>query len=241
MLAKCLCEQTGVTIETIFMRGEYSSAAESFNHAIACAHSDYLVFVHQDIIFTESDFLKNLIIEIDYEKRALYGLCGTEFNVNKKNSVTYSNVFHGLWNKNVGKPIIQKKRVSGLDEIFLAFHKDLARELRFDDHNLNGWHLYVADLCLSAELLGIPVYVLPLSSQHKGILEMPDYISKYGILPKEFFTQLIKLRNKYKGRISRIVCPCVTINTLPLQFWTNYLSLYVHHRLKKFFRDLSFI
>lgn len=241
MLAKSLCEQTDVTIETIFMRGDHSSAADSFNQALSCAHSDYLVFVHQDITFSKPDFLKNLILEIKREKRALYGLCGTEFNVKKMVSTTYSNVFHGLWNRNVGTPIIQKKKVSGLDEIFLAFHKDLSRDLRFDDQFLNGWHLYVEDLCLAAEMLGIPVYVLPFPSQHKGVLEMPNYMSKYGILPKEFFNQLKQLRKKYKNGVSRIVCPCVTIKTSGIYFWTDFMSLYVHHRCKKFLRDLSLI
>lgn len=241
MLAESLHKQHDVTVETIFMRGEFNSAAASFNHAISKAHSDYLVFIHQDIVLTRPDFLKNLIVEINQEKTALYGLCGTEYNETEKRSFTFSNVFHGLWNRNVGTPITKKKRVSGLDEIFVAFHKDITRQIQFDAMTLNGWHLYVEDICLSAELLGIPVYVLPLPTQHKGLLEMPGYLSKYGILPKEYFKQLRKLRGKYKRRVKRIVCPCITIDTSPVLFWKEYFRLYLHHRCKKFFRDLSFL
>lgn len=241
MLVNSIREQIGVAVETIFLKGEFNSAAASFNHAITKAQSDHLVFIHQDLMLTQPDFLRHLIEEIDKEKNALYGLCGTIYNETETRSYTFSNVFHGLWNRNVGMPISRKTRVSGLDEIFVAFHKDLTRQIQFDAVNLNGWHLYIEDLCLSAELQGIPVFVLPLSSQHKGVLEMPSYMGKYGILPKEFFLQLRQLRQKYKTRVNRISCPCVTISTSPLLFWWDYYRLYLRHRRKKFFRDLSFI
>lgn len=241
MLVESLQKQIGVEIETIFMNGDYPSAAESYNRAVLKAKSNRVAFIHQDMMLTQPDFLRNLIEEIDNEKNALYGLCGTRYNEIEKRPYTFSNVFHGLWNRNVGTPISRKTRVSGLDEIFVAFHKDLSRQIQFDAVNLNGWHLYIEDLCLSAELQGLPVFVLPLSSQHKGVLEMPRYIGKYGILPKEFFQQLKQLRKKYKTKVNRIICPCVTINTSPFRFWGDYLRLYFRHRRKKFFRDLSFI
>ena len=237
MLENGIKEQSYTNIEKIYFNNKFDSAAKAYNYVLDNYEAEIYVYVHQDLKFLDSDFLSDLIKAIEEDKKAIYGLCGSKME-NGKN-YTYSNVYHGLLNKNIGKQISEVKEVEGLDEIFIAFHKDVKNEIRFDEKTFNGWHLFVEDICLQAKLKGIKVKVLPLLTQHKNSLEMPRYMKIYGIYPKEYFLYLKRIRNKYKKKIENITCPCVSTSTSFISFYKTYLSMMTKMNFKKFFRQIS--
>ena len=237
MLETGLKEQIGVEIEKKFYYNKFKSAAETYNYAIKETNAEYLVFVHQDIMFLETDFLQKVVDAIDRDKEALYGLCGTG-SIDAK-TCTYSNVYHGLWNKNVGTSLADVKAVEGLDEIFLACHRDVFNVLKFDDKIFDGWHLYVEDICLQAKLNDKKVFVLPLKAQHKNSLEMPKYMMIYGTLPSDYFVYLRAIRNKYKKNVDIIACPCITIKLSFFSFYRALTKKRINSAYRSFLRKLS--
>lgn len=237
MLIPSINKQKNVTIDLKIYENQYGSAAETFLHAIEETDSDYICFVHQDLSFTRDDFLFELINNIKKEPDALYGLCGAlEHNGNAQ---VYSCTYHGIQNKNIGQRFESKLRVRGLDEIFLACHRNVFKMISFDMETFDGWDLYVQDLCMQAEIKGIPVYVLPLENTHKSILEMPEYFNIVGLYPDTFYLYLNRLRNKYAGTVSKIVCPCIQIVTANPEFAVKTARMKVRTKIKRVFRRLS--
>lgn len=235
MLDKSLKNQLNVEIERIYFRDSSDAACKCFNSAIKTTDAEYLVFVHQDIEFLTSDFLLRTVEYIKKEKRAIFGLCGARASGDKIEVV--SNSIHGLWNKKIGDVHNEKlERVFGLDEIFAACHRDVFKEIRFDEEHFDGWHMYLADLCAQAYLKNIPVYVLPLEAQHKNALEMPKYMMIYNIYPDDYFRYLKLMYKKYKGKVPFICCPCVSFSTTPVRFWRTYYRMRFESSKRRFFR-----
>lgn len=237
MLEAGLENQVGVDIERLFFYNKFKSAAETFNYAIRKTSAEYLVFVHQDIEFKQKDFLLKVTEEIDNKRDALYGLCGTSL-VDERGFV-YSNVFHGLWNKTVGESIEEKKEVCGLDEIFLACHRMVFERIQFDAKLFDGWHMYVEDICLQAQLAGMKVYVLPLVAQHKNFMEMPKYMTMHGILPEDYFAYVKRIRKKYKGKFDKIASPCIVIELGFFKFYKYFWHLRLYYKFKYICRKIS--
>ncbi len=238
MLDKSLKNQAGVEVERLYYQNSSDAACKCFNKAIKSTDAEYLVFVHQDIEFLTDDFLLKTVGYIKNEKRAIYGLCGARASDNK--TLVVSNCIHGLWNKKIGDIHNDKlEKVFGLDEIFAACHRDVFNEIQFDEENFDGWHVYLADLCVQANLKDIPVYVMPLESQHKNSLEMPKYMMIYNIYPDDYFQYLKMLYKKYKGKVPFICCPCVSFSTTPFKFWRTYNRMRFASSKRRFFRKIS--
>lgn len=237
MLEESVDRQNNVTVERLYYNGEFKSAAEAYNYAIDHSQSEYLVFVHQDIKFVEDDFLYQMVEIIKKNPDAIYGLCGA--TIINGSTVTFSNVYHGLQNKNIGKSINAVTGVQGLDEIFVAFHRDVTKKIQFDPETFDGWHIFVQDICMKAHQLNIPVYVMPLPAQHKNSLEMPRYMMIYNLYPSEYFKYLKRLRNKYCGTQSQIVCPCFTTSTKAIVFWPKVLIKEIKTKLHRWMRIRS--
>lgn len=221
MLIKGLDIQQDVEIEKIFYYNTFPSAAAAYNAAITESDSEYFVFVHQDIRFDDNKFLYKLIEDIDNNRSAIFGLCGTKIENNRYN--TYSNVYHGLQNCNIGKNIDKVLQVEGLDEIFVAFHRNILKIIKFDENTFDGWHVFVEDLCIQVKLNSIKVYIVPYKSQHKNCIEMPKYMMIYNLFPNDYYKYIIRLRNKYKNEIKQIVCPCIVIETDFFKFWIKII------------------
>ena len=231
------CIQQDVLVEKKYYKNKYPSAAETFLNAIRETDAEILCFVHQDFRFSQCNFLKLLAEEIMSEPRALYGLCGA---VRENGQIhVYSNMFHGIQNVNIGEKLTGKKQVQGLDEVFVACHRSVFEEIGFDPDVMDGWHLYVQDLCMQAQEKGIPVYVLPLSSQHKSILEMPEYLQVYGLYPDVFYTYLKKLKKKHCSCLNEIICPCIAITTTEPKFSLKSGYLLLKTRWKRYLRRKS--
>ena len=238
MLKASLERQRDVDIECFYYYNNiFLCAAQAYNDAIDKTSSEVMVFVHQDIRFDDDFFLKNLYEMIIQNKRAIYGLCGAVSTQN--GTITYSNVFHGLLRRNIGEHIIEPRNVEGLDEIFVAMHIETARKLRFDEKVVNGWHMFVENLCLDAHEKDYGVMVYPGKATHKNDMEMPGYMMAYKLFPKEFFKYVHVVRNKHKGSTKKIVCPCITIKTDPMHFYPMFYIMKYKTVIMRWIRALS--
>ena len=236
--SNCVLKNESYFIKKYYYFNRFNCAAEAYNYTIENSNAEIYVFVHQDIKLLENDFWDLLIDKINNNSNSIFGLCGS-FYENKKNKV-FSNVYHGLLNKNIGVSISDCKEVEGFDEIFLAFHKDMKKIIKFDSDMFDGWHLYIEDICLLAKINNIRCIVLPYKSQHKNYMEMPGYMHITGIYPSDYFKYLRRLRKKYSRKVDRITCPCITISTKWFEFYFVYTKIYLHMRIRKLFRILSF-
>lgn len=237
MLIPGLDLQKDVLIEKHIYINEFESAAKAYNYAIKNTKAEYLVFVHQDIRFKDEMLLAKLIQNIKTDTNCVFGLCGS-----KKISTsieTYSNVYHGLQNKFLGTQISEPIEVNGLDEIFVGCHRNIFSRIAFDEINFDGWHLFVEDLCIQAQLNNIKVKVLPYYTEHKNILEMPKYMMVYKLYPDDYFIYLKRIRNKYKNKIDAIVCPCISISTHFISFYKKYIITRCKMNFYRFLRKIS--
>lgn len=165
MLKKSLDSQE-LNFETIFVdntKGRFSSAAAALNYGFDQSSGEYVVFVHQDIIFDDKQLLNKIQQQIDnLGGNVIVGPAG----IREKNNV-YSNITHGPDKKIVGKNRLSGPvKVQTLDEVLLAMKREIFSQFRFDEKNCDNWHLYGVDLCLSAYRKGIESYAIPLEFHH---------------------------------------------------------------------------
>jgi hypothetical protein len=180
-------------------KNTYKSASEAFNCNLKKVKHSIIVFCHQDIYFNDLSFFDlsfdNLSSEI-----CIIGAAGA------RNKIIYSNITHGNHNSSAGTKITRIKDVQTIDECLFATRLDLLEKIKFDEKNFDGWHLYGADLSLSASNYGFKTYVVPANVYH---------LSK-GSIDGTFYVYFKRLLYKYKGNFSYIStsCSCESTNFL---------------------------
>lgn len=184
--------QKDVEIEHISIdntSGVFTSAASALNYGVKQATSNYLVFLHQDIIFLEPDALIQIVNYLDQAPNTLMGAAGVQRKKKLHDDMKIiSSMYEGLY-KHAYNSSRQITEVFVLDECFFACKKDLFNCIQFDEKTCDGWHLYTADLCLNAYLHNIDVIVLPLPQiWHKS----------HGFADKTYFKTQNRLAKKYK-------------------------------------------
>lgn len=163
MLGESLIQQT-VPYEWILLDNtnhQFKSAASALNYGATQAKGDIFVFAHQDIQF-DSHFLGNLVHYFNEMPNTLIGVAGS-----KEKLEVLSNIKQGPNHDNAGTQTLDKPTaVQTLDEVLIACTKETFSTLQFDEKTCNDWHLYGVDLSLSAHILGIPSWVVPLELYH---------------------------------------------------------------------------
>lgn len=238
MLINSLNKQTNVEIELVLYNNQFKSAAEAYNNAIKNTSAEYLAFIHQDMALLQDDFLFNTIESIKLNKDAIYGLCGSRRENNQ--NVVYSNVFHGIQNTNMGVEVDTIFPVDGLDEVFIAFHRQVTEQILFDEEQFDGWHAYAEDLSIQAKLKNLGVFVLPYNSQHKCGFEFRKYLLEYRNLPQVYFKYLKRLRRKYGKQVEWITCPCFCVRNKFFPFWKKYFYRKLKAKIFLKMRKISF-
>lgn len=114
----------------------FTSAAAALNSGAQSAKGDVLVFLHQDIIFLDSDSLSKLVTAVSAcENRAcVVGVFGA------------SHKQKGY----VGEFLEQ----DSLDECCVAMTKKTWESFKFNASLCDGWHLYVVELCIRVRQAG---------------------------------------------------------------------------------------
>ncbi len=230
-------EDVEVELRTIDCTEKNTNAAHEFNLAVQKIQAEFVVFVHQDVRFEDSKFLKRAIDFIKLNPKSVVGLVGVKKE--GKKICGYSNMYHGLQNRNIGIPIEQAVEVTSLDEVMIGGLTETFRKNPFDEINFNGWHVYVADYCLSIQKIGYKVYVLPLKSTHKNAMEMPRYMKIIGILPKDYFLYFNRLVKKHRKAFDYIITPCMSVKSSFLLSQIQIMRRKSKNNFNKILRKLS--
>ena len=158
-LLKSVKMQKDVEYELLLVdntKNKYESAAKALNVAGNQASGDYIIFVHQDIMFTSPNSLKSIESYLTSENK-IFGVAGR-----KDSQGVITNITHGQDHRLAGSIQITKPvEVQTLDECLIIIPKNVFQKLKFDETVVDGWHLYAVEYCLSAKKLGIDPYVIP--------------------------------------------------------------------------------
>ncbi len=200
--------------------GRFPSAASAYNYAISHLSNEIEVVIlcHQDIIFLDHSVsdIYNLCIE---NKRTLFGAAGVknEGHGGEERIISSMAVVQEGWNfKTLEKGTVQE--VFTLDECLIAGNRQIFRELTFDEYVCDGWHLYVAEVCMQCHIKHIPVLVYDANIVHLS----------GGNTDPSFYACEKKLVKKYRGVFPVISYSCGWTYTNPLK----YLMLKIYRKIR---------
>lgn len=163
----------------------WESAAAAYNEGVKRSSAPYILFSHQDIVFTDSIFFADFIRELEEDDTQIIGVAGAKLTKGKTNRAMLSGMYQGskLWRHHT---IASKARVETLDECLFGCHKDIFKKLHFDENACDGWHFYAVDFCLQAGLKGVPSFVIPANVLHLsgGNRDASYYLSQEKIKKK---------------------------------------------------------
>jgi len=153
----------------------FTSAARAYNQAIDKSLNDLIVFAHQDMVFPKS-WLSDLesaisILDKDDPHWGVLGCYGVTVDGEGRGYV-YSFDIHGA-------PFNRPAPVQTLDEIVLIFRKSSG--LRFNE-SIPHFHLYGADICLSAQKQGMGCYAISAFCVHnaqQSFIHPPEFYKCY--------------------------------------------------------------
>lgn len=184
-------------ITAMNMNGEYKGAREAFNENAAWAKGDYLMFIHPDIRFQDSDALSDLAAFLDSEMPfGVLGAAGAAPD-GKGGRDILTTIVQGPDREPVGKTITAPTPVQTLDECLFMIERDYFMAHPFPD--VDGWHLYCVEYCLEAIKDGMSVKAVPSRVWH---------LSEGGSLNETYMDQLEALIEKEKDSFD-IICTTV--------------------------------
>lgn len=151
------------------------SIGEAYNDGMMLAKFPYLVFAHEDILFTCIDWGYRLISIFQHDpKIGLVGVAGTQYKpwlYSGWNLLDSKSVFNFIdpCNEIRGTPAQGRDtfletptpfvaEVVAVDGLFLASPSDISKQVSFADY-LKGFHCYDIDYSLSTGLVGYKVVV----------------------------------------------------------------------------------
>lgn len=183
----------------VLIKENYPSASLAYNSAIDEAENEIIIFIHQDIYLPENWFsdISRCLSYLE-ERQINWGVLGC-FGSKK-------NAYGGLGRVYTtglgvhGKKITQPESVETLDEIILIIRKSSG--LKFDPF-LPHFHLYGADLCLSAKDKGMTNFAFQGFCIHNT--------NQLLNLPKEFYDCYRYIKRKW-AKFLPIYTSCLTIS-----------------------------
>ncbi|HSK74151.1 MAG TPA: glycosyltransferase [Pyrinomonadaceae bacterium] len=158
-----ISQTVGIPYETVVIRNpnQKYSLAEAYNLGAEKAKFDFLLFVHEDVVFHTKDWGKNLISHFENLPDAgVLGISGTSYKtfapggwwnpnysylyVNHWQSFKFTERERELWRRQAEKAA----EVICLDGVFLAIKKEVFNQIKFDK-SIKGFHGYDLDLSLA--------------------------------------------------------------------------------------------
>ncbi len=144
------------------------SLCEAYNRGAAQANGDYLVFCHDDIDIPHADFGERLLTHL--QTRDVVGVVGATHLVNSEWGTAGPPHVHGqIVHKPpgfdgylylavaLGAPIVDG--IHSMDGVFIAMHRKVWEQVRFDDVTFDGFHVYDVDFTYRAHLAGFRLAV----------------------------------------------------------------------------------
>lgn len=135
---------------------ENLNAATAYNRGLEKAMHEFVIFVHQDVLFPKGWLIKAVAgIESFTSSAAVFGLVGVRSNGRTAGHISDPHG-HMRW-------LPMPAKVISLDEHLIILRKSSG--LRFDPEN-PGFHCYGADICLSARAKGVESWVIDAPVTH---------------------------------------------------------------------------
>lgn len=150
------------------------SAAEAYNQGIDNTSAEILIFAHQDVFFPEGwdEWLEKALARIEAEdpQWAVIGAWGIG------DDGTYAgHAWSSGLSLRLGSQFDEPVQTACIDEFVIILRRGSG--LRFDE-NLPGFHLYAADIVLSAKASGMKSYVANIPAIHNS-KPVPSYSGGY--------------------------------------------------------------
>ena len=196
-------------------QGNTADAFAGYNLFLTHAQGRYIILCHQDILLLEDGRarLDARLEELDGIDPA-WAICGNAGATGDGALVIRITDPHGKDQARGSFPT----RVMALDENFIVVRRDANLAL---SHDLEGFHLYGADLCIIADILGRSAYVVDFHLHHKS-----------GGVPNSGFYQMrLAMMRKYaralRPRWIRTTC---THFRLDSRYWKARIVTKLHRR-----------
>ncbi|HEX8380426.1 MAG TPA: hypothetical protein VF619_07755 [Allosphingosinicella sp.] len=197
----------GADCEFLYLDNSESNAFDAFagyNLFLTEAAGDYVILCHQDILLLEQGrpALEERLAELD-ELDPAWGLCGNAGGAETGKLALRISDPHGT-DQAIG-PF--PARAAALDENFIVARRDANLAV---SHDMQGFHLYGADLCIVADMLGRSAYVIDFHLRHKsaGNTDARFYAARR--------EAIAKYRRAFRTRWVRTTCTTFLVSGLPL-------------------------
>jgi len=179
-------------------RAQFSSCAAAFNSILSKVDTKYVIFSHQDILFTEPLQLTRFVHFLNQTNDGdILGVAGRSDKAKR----VFSNIRHGTNQEYAGENrLTQMIECDTVDECFFGGTVESFKRYPFDEKLCNGWHLYAVERCMAAKVRGNKVWVCAMPLIHNSRGKM-DY--KYS---KQFY-HISRKYSKYI-RYMRTTCAC---------------------------------
>jgi len=177
--------------------GRYASAAQALNDGARRAGEDIscFVFVHQDILLTDPDFLA--FAEKTIGAVPDMGIAGIAGNAAGEKKL-YANITHGTPPRDAGRKFDMPVRAMTVDECCVVIPRHAFDRFRFDETVCDGWHLYAVEYCLRIQKAGLSPYILPAALHHAST----------GIQGRAYFRALKKVLRRHRTAYTKIYTTC---------------------------------
>ncbi|MBB1063535.1 family 2 glycosyl transferase [Limosilactobacillus sp. WF-MO7-1] len=228
---KKLSKQKNVNYELIKIENDnnqYSSAREAYNKAAKIASGDYLVFLHPDIRFLDTNALHDILINVNrLSDYGLIGIAGSPNNEDEDNrDYIVTTLVQNTKKENIGEAIKQPTKVQTVDECFFVVKRSFWEKHPFSD--IVGWHFYAVEQSLIALNDGLTNYVVPARVWHisPGASENIQYIKIGKEIVKRYgrnFTYInTTVEQWYTHGLKKELMP-----------WVNFIAHKVQMKVKK--------
>lgn len=202
----------------IIVQENFSSASKAYNDAINRSVNDLIIFAHQDIMLPES-WLMDLAHALDRLQKIdlRWGVLGC-YGVTAKPKAHGHIYYFGV----LGEAFQDPAPVQTLDEIVLILRKSSG--LRFDE-NLPNFHMYGADICMTAAQQGLKSYAISAFCIHNSQQNL--------VLPKEFYDCCKYFRKKWRACLP-VQTTCVRITKFSFPLYNRKLrEAYLQYIVRK--------
>lgn len=192
---------------------EFSSAASALNYGAKKASGDYFVFAHQDIYFSEENWMEDTENKVrKLENTGIVGVAGKTVD-----SIVRSNIKQGIPAVDVSPFKIEyAQKASTVDECLFIIPREIFLKYPFDEKTCDDWHLYAVDYVYNIKDKGYTAYIIPTVIEHR---------SKGASMSETYYTTLPKLQKKYMKR--RLIRTC-------MGDWFTFIPISIQRLVKKF-------
>ena len=192
---------------------KFKSAASALNFGAKKAHGEYLVFAHQDIYFSDENWIKNTTKQLkNLNNTGIVGVAGKTID-----SLVRSNIKQGLNPVDVSPfKITKAEKASTLDECLFIIPKTVFDKYDLNENICDDWHLYAVEYVYNIKNQGLEAYIIPTTLEHR---------SKGASMSETYYTTLPKLQKKYLKR--GLIRTC-------MGDWFTFIPVSIQKFVKKF-------